>query len=146
MTERGRTIREAVRVALEGLPGRADEWADLARDAMRDHVLGWVLDYAARRGILLTTEDVDTELNVVIEELYGFDRRPSGEVVPVIEPCGMCDGCAAGEACRIRPRTSTSRKRRLAYRDNYGGLHPAPGSPDYPRHVALCRTCQLEES
>jgi len=146
MTERGRTIREAVRVALEGLPGSTAEWAVMARDAMRDHVLGWVMDYAAKRGIMLNIEDVDGELDVVIEEVCGADRISDSQVVPLIEPCGMCDGCTAGEACRIRPRTTTARKRRLAYRDNLGGLHPAPSSPDYPRHRALCRTCQLEES
>lgn len=70
----GRTIREAVAIALEGLPG-SDllQYVVLAkqRDAMRKHVMGFVHDYARNRGVILTDRDISTELDAIIGELRG---------------------------------------------------------------------------
>lgn len=76
---RGRTIREAIGVALEGLSGDLFEWVVLAkqRDAMREHVIHWVHDYARSRGVLLSDSDITSELDVVIAELKGKAVEPA---------------------------------------------------------------------
>lgn len=58
MTDRGRTIRQAIDAALEALPacGR-----DLAPDVVLVHVKRWVHDYSSRRGVLLDDRDITTE-------------------------------------------------------------------------------------
>lgn len=75
----GRTIRQAIGIALEGLTGELLEWVVLAkqRDAMRKHVLRFVHDYARNRGVILTDADIKDELDVVIAELKG--GTPLGE-------------------------------------------------------------------
>jgi hypothetical protein len=71
--DRGRTIREAVTIALEVLPGSLPEFVAFAaqRDAMRAHVLRWCHEYAATRGVILSDQDITTELDAVIVELKG---------------------------------------------------------------------------
>lgn len=68
---RGRTIRDAIAIALEGLSGDLLEWVCLAkqRDTMRKHVLRFVHDYARNRGVILTDKDIKDELERVIAEL-----------------------------------------------------------------------------
>jgi hypothetical protein len=68
---KGRTIRQAIAVALEGLNGDLYEWVVLAqqRNAMRKHVILWVADYAQNRGVILGTKDITDELDKVITEL-----------------------------------------------------------------------------
>lgn len=71
MSERGRTIREAIAVALEGLPGTLDSWL-FDRDAktIRAHVVEWVLEYGFHRGVILDAkQDIEPEIRKVIEEL-----------------------------------------------------------------------------
>lgn len=77
---RGRTIREAVGVALEGLSGDLLEWVVLAkqRDAMRAHVIRFVHDYARSHGVLLSDSDITSELDLVIAELKGKAVEPAG--------------------------------------------------------------------
>lgn len=67
----GRTIRQAIAIALEGLTGELLEWVVLAkqRDAMRKHVVRFVHDYARNRGVILSDKDITDELAVVIAEL-----------------------------------------------------------------------------
>ncbi len=67
----GRTIREAIAIALEGLNGELLEWVVLAkqRDAMRKHVRRWVHDYARNRGVILSDKDINDELERIIAEL-----------------------------------------------------------------------------
>lgn len=67
----GRTIREAIGIALEGLSGDLFEWVVLAkqRDSLRKHVLTWVHDYARARGVILSDRDIKDELDRVINEL-----------------------------------------------------------------------------
>lgn len=76
--ERGRTIREAVVVALEAVAGRPTEWLgdELLRIALRNHVLGWVHSYAEHRGVILDDSDVATELEAVLIELRGRSSAP----------------------------------------------------------------------
>lgn len=68
---RGRTIREAICVALEGLPGDPAEWIVMDRKSLRAHVIEWVHSYAKRRGVILSDSDIDSELRDVIAELKG---------------------------------------------------------------------------
>ena len=71
---RGRTIREAIEVCLEGLPGDLREWSSSAerRGAMRAHVLRWVHEYARVRGVVLSDSDILSELQVMeLEEGKG---------------------------------------------------------------------------
>jgi hypothetical protein len=67
----GRTIREAILIALEGIAGRTTEWLgdDGQHAALRNHVLGWVHSYAEHRGVILADSDVAGELDAVISEL-----------------------------------------------------------------------------
>lgn len=67
----GKTIREAIAIALEGLSGDLLEWCVLAkqRDAMRKHVVRFVHDYARNRGVILSDEDITSELNKIVAEL-----------------------------------------------------------------------------
>lgn len=67
----GRTIREAIAIALEGLAGDLLEWVCLAKQkaAMRKHVVTFVADYARNRGVILSEQDITSELDKVIAEL-----------------------------------------------------------------------------
>jgi hypothetical protein len=71
LTAGGRTIREAIGVALEGLSGDVLEYVVFAkqRDAMRHHVLRFVHEYARNRGVILTDKDITDELACVVAEL-----------------------------------------------------------------------------
>lgn len=71
MSGNGRTIRDAIAIALEGLNGDLLEWVVLAkqRAALRDHVKLWVHDYARHRGVILSDRDIVDELDAVIAEL-----------------------------------------------------------------------------
>lgn len=70
---RGRTISEAVALALEALPGRLSEWlsGEPQLAALRAHVALWVHEYAIRRGVILEDRDVADELEAVISNLRG---------------------------------------------------------------------------
>lgn len=98
----GRTIRDAVRVALEALPGNLMQWAQLDQVAMRDHVRDWVKGYARARGVLLTDVDIDSELNQVIGDLHSRTTTPVGVVILVAKPCGTCAACRRGDTCTAR--------------------------------------------
>ena len=66
----GITVRRAIAIVLEGLAGDPLEW--LARDrrpAMRAHVIRYVLDYAAARGVILVRRDVVDQLDEIEAEL-----------------------------------------------------------------------------
>lgn len=67
----GISIRDAVLIALEGLPGAPAEWVALPkqRDAMRHHVLAFVHEFAHKRGVILEDVDVLGELDAVVAEL-----------------------------------------------------------------------------
>jgi hypothetical protein len=75
----GRTIREAIGIALEGLSGDVLEYVVFAkqRAAMREHVVRYVHDYARNRGVILTDDDINSELTKIITELKS--GRPLGE-------------------------------------------------------------------
>lgn len=75
MTVAGRTIREAIALAIEPLSGNLDEWATMDRAALKEHVLRWVHDYAAHRGVLLSDSDILSELAGVVEELREMERK-----------------------------------------------------------------------
>lgn len=66
-----RIIREAIAVALEGLAGDVLEWIVFAkqRNAMREHVKGFVHDFARNRGVILNDSDIAGELDVIVAEL-----------------------------------------------------------------------------
>jgi hypothetical protein len=81
----GRTIREAVRLALEALPGDPSEWAVLDRASMRAHVYDFVHDYARHRGVILTDLDIESELLIIVAELLGR-KPPEAIVIAVKDP------------------------------------------------------------
>lgn len=64
-------IREAIAVALEGLSGDVLEWIVFAkqRNAMREHVKGFVHDFARNRGVILSDSDITGELDAIVAEL-----------------------------------------------------------------------------
>lgn len=71
---RGRTIREAVMLALESTDPRRGALHDnkqLELVAVRNHVLAWVHSYAEHRGVLLEDSDVIGELDELLEQLRG---------------------------------------------------------------------------
>jgi len=75
MTDRGRTVREAIAIALEGIPGQPDGWlfVPIERAAVREHVIGWIQDYAQRRNVILDVKkDIEPELDLVIKQLRGI--------------------------------------------------------------------------
>jgi hypothetical protein len=64
---KGRTIREAIDVACEGLNGSLAEWVVLQPEALRDAVTLWVLEYAKNRGVLLVAEtDIAPEIDALV--------------------------------------------------------------------------------
>lgn len=71
MPERGKTIREAIAIALEGLAGDLTEWVLISQHyaAMRVHVVNWVHDYAVHRGVVLNDKDIEDELDAVVREI-----------------------------------------------------------------------------
>jgi hypothetical protein len=78
VNERRNIIREAIAVALEGVSGDLHMFVVLAkqRDALRKHTIGFVLDFARYRGVLLEERDVKQEIENVIAELRGASRVP----------------------------------------------------------------------
>lgn len=74
MSERGRTIREAILLALEATTPTAgalhpDQQVELT--AVRYHVMGWVHSYAESRGVILADRDITGELDQVLGNLRG---------------------------------------------------------------------------
>lgn len=69
--DRGRTVRDAILIALEAVSGRPVEWIvdDQQRLALRNHVMAWVHSYAEHRGVILDDFDVVGELDAVIAQL-----------------------------------------------------------------------------
>ena len=78
----GRTIREAIAVALEGLSGSAEEWllASNSEDKqrLRSYVRTWVHEYAAARGVILEDRDIDTELQDIVNRLRDTIKKEQG--------------------------------------------------------------------
>jgi len=73
---RGRTIREAVVLALEGIDPRRGALHDNSQIeielvAVSNHVLAWVHSYAKHRGVLLDDSDIAAELYTVLAEIRG---------------------------------------------------------------------------
>jgi hypothetical protein len=102
----GRTIREALRIALEGLPSK-DIDINIGARALRDHLRAFIIDYGKTRGVIFSNHDVDDELRAVVTEvIWGPDARPSQVELtpppiemPEPEACGMCYGCVTGRGC-----------------------------------------------
>jgi len=70
MTDRDRTLREALAVALEGLPTGSDMMDDTnARRAIGSYLRSWIKSYALRRGVILEDADLDDEIRSIIAEL-----------------------------------------------------------------------------
>ena len=70
----GRTIREAIALAVEGLEGRVGDWLgrdviDRRHTAASNYITGWVHGYAKARGVILEDADIAAELERVIEDL-----------------------------------------------------------------------------
>jgi hypothetical protein len=62
------TVRDAVTIALEVLPGELEEWVSANRTALRAHVRAWVHEFALARGVILEDRDIDSELTAIIAE------------------------------------------------------------------------------
>lgn len=104
----GRTLRDAIAVALEAVPtvelAAGDE---MQRAALHDFLLGWVKDYAYNRGVIFEDADLATDLALVVGELR--NHVPISKAVAVIErevkpltpidvPCTICNA-KIGERC-----------------------------------------------
>lgn len=63
------TIRAAVALAIEGLPGSPRYNVTANRRTVRAHVVKWVHDYARRRGVILDDSDIISELESIVREL-----------------------------------------------------------------------------
>jgi hypothetical protein len=76
MPQRVQTIREALAVALEGLPGASDVWilsGAKEQTAMRHHLIKFIEDFGINRGVILDVEkDIVPEINKIIAELRGI--------------------------------------------------------------------------
>lgn len=71
---RGRTVREAIAIALEPVNARPSAMhsdPELELVAVRNHVMAWVHSYAERRGVILEDRDIAEELDAVLAELRG---------------------------------------------------------------------------
>lgn len=68
MSERGRTVREAMAVALEGLAD-PHEIAIVDAVAMREYLRDWIKGYAKFRGVIIDNQDVDDEIVDIIAML-----------------------------------------------------------------------------
>lgn len=66
----GRTIREAVDVACEGLNGDLVEWVAFDLAELREHITRWVLEYASNRGVVLDVEkDIKPEIDDMVRRV-----------------------------------------------------------------------------
>lgn len=108
----GRTLRDAIAVALEVVPSvELAAGGEKSRRALREYLLGWVKEYALARGVILEDGDLEIELREVIGELrrakpvettddvYArlgpIDRKPLGDIDV---PCPACNA-RPGERC-----------------------------------------------
>lgn len=68
-TPKGMSIRDAVTIALEAIPGSIDATLiDLKTSAVRDHVVGFIKEFARNRGVLFDDKDILDDVNAVITE------------------------------------------------------------------------------
>lgn len=66
----GRTLREAIAVALEAVPSvELAEGNELSRRALRDFLLGWIKEYAYNRGVIFDDDDLETDLRIMLIRL-----------------------------------------------------------------------------
>lgn len=71
----GRTMHEALRLALEMWPGRLREWVVVNAhvEAMHDYLVSWINDYAKARGVLFDHQELEREVDqfiIVIKREY----------------------------------------------------------------------------
>lgn len=95
----GRTLRDAIAVALEVVPSVELAAGDeLSRLALREFLLGWIKDYAFNRGVIFDDKDLETDLRIVIAELRGQVETPPPcivEIKPGGELAVNCPDCNA---------------------------------------------------
>jgi len=95
----GRTLREALAVALEAVPSAelasGDKWS---RAALREHLLRWIKEYALNRGVIFEDADIELELGAVIAELRVADQKPVVVRRVLEETCTICNA-KPGEFC-----------------------------------------------
>lgn len=60
-------LRDVVQLAIEALGGNALDWIVFHADELRAHVLAFVDDYAQHRGVIMSTADIASELDAVVE-------------------------------------------------------------------------------
>jgi hypothetical protein len=72
----GMTLKQAIELALEGLPGNFEDLMDASdgRRTVVDHVLGWIKDYAVHRGLVLESKDVIGDVRDAITDLASKRR------------------------------------------------------------------------
>lgn len=105
----GRTLRDAIAVALEVVPGPELAAGDeRSRAALHHHLLTWIKEYAFNRGVIFDDDDLEQDLADVIAELRLLreGERPHVAVAietergvdPIRVPCRMCNA-KPGERC-----------------------------------------------
>lgn len=68
--ERGRTVRQAIAIAIEGLNGEPITWAVEEMFTLREYVLRWVHEYARNRNVILTDADIEEELAAIVAAIH----------------------------------------------------------------------------
>jgi hypothetical protein len=105
----GKTLREAIAIALESVPSvELASGPAATRRVLHDFLLGWMKDYAYARGVILEDHNIETELREVIAELRGgrAAAAPPAPAAPAaaepVDPLAIkCRACCAmpGERC-----------------------------------------------
>lgn len=70
----GRSIREVLLIAIEGLPGDPYLWARTDIKSLREHLKTYVYEYAKNRGVILADRDIKPDLTSIIEDLRNGRR------------------------------------------------------------------------
>lgn len=95
----GRTLRDAIAVALEVVPSvELAAGSERSHRVLHDFLLGWVKDYAFNRGVIFDDKDLETDIRIVIAELRGQVETPPPCVVelkPGDEYKVTCPDCNA---------------------------------------------------
>lgn len=68
--DKPRDVASALAVAVEVLPGSLRNWlAKDHREALREFLLNWIMEFAEARGVIFEKKDVDGEVNAFIASI-----------------------------------------------------------------------------
>lgn len=67
--EKGKGIREAVKIALEAMPGRPIDNVVESEEVAREHSVWFVMGFAKCRGVILSRHDITEEFDRIAAEI-----------------------------------------------------------------------------